>query len=291
MGVDYDDVVDDARARGRAEVRRLVQGAARRRAAPSAGSSSPHEDVKRASSSSGSGSATRPSGPATTRRSGSAGSTSRCTVAASGLGEIARVRRRRADEGSTTSSCCGMGGSSLAPEVLRRTFERRRGSTSSTRRTRRRSARLEEQIDLERTLFVSASKSGSTLETRSHTDYFWEKTPASGAQLFVAITDPGSELERSRRERGFRRGLLRRAVDRRPLLGALAVRDRPGGADGHRRRRLLERAQEMREALPLGRRQPGLRARQRVRRGLARGPRQDLHRRHAPATSASGPSS
>ena len=96
----------------------------------------------------------------------------------------------------------GMGGSSLAPEVLRRAFGVER-STSSTRRTRRRSARLEAELDLERTLFVVSSKSGSTLETRSHLDYFWERTGGRGAQ-FAAITDPGSELERVADERGFR---------------------------------------------------------------------------------------
>ena len=41
-----------------------------------------------------------------------------------------------------------------------------------------------------RTLFISASKSGSTLETRSHTDYFFEK-----GGVWAAITDPGSDLE------------------------------------------------------------------------------------------------
>src|SRR5207302_1846580 len=53
------------------------------------------------------------------------------------------------------------------------------------------------------TLFVSSSKSGSTLETRSHTDYFWEKAGKRGNR-FAAITDPGSELEHLARERGFR---------------------------------------------------------------------------------------
>jgi hypothetical protein len=63
---------------------------------------------------------------------------------------------------------------------------------------------LEESIDLGQTLFVSASKSGGTLETRSHTDYFWERTGQKGSQ-FVAITDPGSSLEALAKERGFRR--------------------------------------------------------------------------------------
>ena len=95
-----------------------------------------------------------------------------------------------------------MGGSSLAPEVLRRTFERRvvprprhhasRGDPPARARARPRA-----------TLFLVSSKSGSTIETRSHLEYFWEQTGGRGAQ-FVAITDPGSELEQLAHERGFR---------------------------------------------------------------------------------------
>jgi glucose-6-phosphate isomerase len=95
----------------------------------------------------------------------------------------------------------GMGGSSLAPEVLRRTFRQETMHVLDTTHPQAIRA-LERELDLERTLFVSASKSGSTLETRSHTDYFWEKTQR-GAQ-WVAITDPGSGLEALARERGFR---------------------------------------------------------------------------------------
>jgi transaldolase / glucose-6-phosphate isomerase len=96
----------------------------------------------------------------------------------------------------------GMGGSSLAPEVIRRTFRVESFHVLDTTHPRAIRA-LEASIDLDRTLFISASKSGSTLETRSHTDYFWEKTGKSGSR-FVAITDPGSELERVAGERGFR---------------------------------------------------------------------------------------
>jgi len=95
----------------------------------------------------------------------------------------------------------GMGGSSLAPEVLRRTFEIDWFHVLDT--THPRAIRtLEGKLDLERTVFVSSSKSGTTLETRSHTDYFWEQTGGRG--IFAAVTDPGSELERLARERGFR---------------------------------------------------------------------------------------
>jgi hypothetical protein len=95
----------------------------------------------------------------------------------------------------------GMGGSSLAPEVLRRTFGA--GSFHVLDTTHPRAIRrLEESVDVERTLFLVSSKSGSTIETRSHLDYFWERTGGRGPQ-FAAITDPGSELEALGNERGF----------------------------------------------------------------------------------------
>ena len=94
----------------------------------------------------------------------------------------------------------GMGGSWLAPEVMRRTFGADRFHVLDTTHPKAIRA-LEARIDLERTLFLSASKSGSTLETRSHTAYFLR----ARRQQFAAITDPGSELERFAHERGFLR--------------------------------------------------------------------------------------
>jgi transaldolase/glucose-6-phosphate isomerase len=96
----------------------------------------------------------------------------------------------------------GMGGSSLAPEVIRRTF--RNASLQVLDTTHPQAIRhAVEEHDLSRTLFVASSKSGSTLETRSHTDFFWEQTGGRGEQ-FVAVTDPGSSLEQLAQERGFR---------------------------------------------------------------------------------------
>jgi transaldolase / glucose-6-phosphate isomerase len=95
----------------------------------------------------------------------------------------------------------GMGGSSLAPEVLRRSFRAEALHVLDTTHPMA-IRRLEAELDLSRTLFIGASKSGSTLETRSHLDYFWQKTKRP--RLFAAITDPGSELEKLARERGFR---------------------------------------------------------------------------------------
>ena len=96
----------------------------------------------------------------------------------------------------------GMGGSSLAPEVLRRTFAAETlGVLDTTHPAAIR--RLVDELDLERTLFIVSSKSGTTLETRSHLDFFWKRTGGRG-DAFVAVTDPGSELETLAEERGFR---------------------------------------------------------------------------------------
>jgi Phosphoglucose isomerase len=146
----------------------------------------------------------------------------------------------------------GMGGSSLAPEVLRRAFDARSFHVLDTTHPKAIQA-LEVRIDPERTLFISASKSGTTLETRSHTDYFLEK----GA-TFAAITDPGSQLESFAREHEFLR-----VFHGEPTIGGRYSALSPFGVVpaalmGVDVERLLERAQEMREACRFGEGNPGL---------------------------------
>ena len=104
----------------------------------------------------------------------------------------------------------GMGGSSLAPEVLWRTFGRKEGfpvfqMLDSTAPDAVQS--VDGGGDLSRTLFIVASKSGTTVETMSFFQYFWDRTRGNGNQ-FVAITDPDMSLERLGRERGFKRVFL-----------------------------------------------------------------------------------
>jgi transaldolase/glucose-6-phosphate isomerase len=117
------------------------------------------------------------------------------------LDEPARIQERL--EGlelpldADTYVLLGMGGSSLAPEVMRRTFGVHNFRVLDTTHPAA-IRRLESEIDPERTVFVVSSKSGSTIETRSHADYFYER-----GGRFVAITDPGSELEQVARERDF----------------------------------------------------------------------------------------
>ena len=107
----------------------------------------------------------------------------------------------------------GMGGSSLGPEVLRQTFGSAPGFPElivldSTVPAWVQS--IAETIDPAHTLFLVSSKSGSTTEPNMFYAYFRdlvEKTVgADGAgQHFVAITDPGTPLEKMAREQGLRR--------------------------------------------------------------------------------------
>ena len=150
----------------------------------------------------------------------------------------------------------GMGGSSLAPEVIRRTFGQDAFHVLDT--THPRAIRdLEARLDLSRTLFLSASKSGSTLETRSHTDYFWERNGHNG-DLFAAITDPGSALEQLARDREFAAVFAGE-----PTIGGRYSALSPFGMVpaalmGVDVTGLLERSQEMAEACRLAEGNPGL---------------------------------
>ena len=107
-----------------------------------------------------------------------------------------------ADDGLENVVLLGMGGSSLAPEVMRRLAGAESFHVLDSTHPQAILTALETP-GVERTLFVIASKSGTTIETRSHLEFFWEETGGDGAQ-FVAITDPGSELEALAAERAFR---------------------------------------------------------------------------------------
>ncbi len=106
---------------------------------------------------------------------------------------------------------CGMGGSSLCPEVLRMTFGTIAGFPElhvldSTDPAQIRL--LEERLALAKTLFIVSSKSGSTLEPKVFKAYFQERLRqvlgrTDVGDRFVAVTDPGSALEKTARTEGF----------------------------------------------------------------------------------------
>jgi hypothetical protein len=149
----------------------------------------------------------------------------------------------------------GMGGSSLAPEVLRRVFGGERFHVLDT--THPAAIRsLQAALDLERTLFLVASKSGTTLETRCHLDYFWRLAPRG--KQWVAITDPGSQLEQIARERAFRAFFAGEPTvgGRYSALSPFGLV--PGALLGVDLGKLLDRAAEMENACRLGDGNPGL---------------------------------
>ena len=124
--------------------------------------------------------------------------------------ELEALRKELVGEGFTDLVLMGMGGSSLAPEVFRQTFGAPRAALDvhvlDTTDPAAISA-LEKAIDLRKTVFIVASKSGSTLETLSHYRHFWQQAGQKGGQ-FIAITDPGTALADEASRRGFRRTFL-----------------------------------------------------------------------------------
>jgi glucose-6-phosphate isomerase len=181
------------------------------------------------------------------------------------LPELVEFAAGCAADGLTHAVLAGMGGSSLAPEVLRETFGVSSGMLDlvvlDTTHPDQIQA-VERGLPLDRTLFLVASKSGTTTETLSHFAYFWEKVP--DGSRFVAITDEGTPLQALASEKGFRRtflnpseiggrysalsyfgrvpgaligadldGLLRHAVDMAGACGPdIGTRDNPGAVLG-----------------------------------------------------------
>ncbi|MDV3221213.1 glucose-6-phosphate isomerase [Intrasporangium sp.] len=120
------------------------------------------------------------------------------------VGEIAALRDSLASEGLGRVVLCGMGGSSLAPEVICATAGKPLVVLDSSdpdvvRRT--------VEDDLEHTVVVVSSKSGSTVETDSQRRAFEQAFTDAGidpAARIVVVTDPGSPLDGDARAKGYR---------------------------------------------------------------------------------------
>ena len=109
---------------------------------------------------------------------------------------------------------CGMGGSSLCPEVLRQTFGHQEGfpvllvldSTDPDAINN-----FRKQIDVSRSLFIIASKSGTTTEPNTFHRYWYNEVAKSSDEpgmAFVTITDPGSQMADAAAAEGFMRIFL-----------------------------------------------------------------------------------
>jgi RpiB/LacA/LacB family sugar-phosphate isomerase len=109
----------------------------------------------------------------------------------------------------------GMGGASLCGEVFNLAFGSKMGFPDLVLLDSTDPAMVKqtfERLNLSRTLFIVASKSGDTLETLAFYEYFRGQVEASSVPRagihFVAITDPGRPLDKIASETGFRRTFL-----------------------------------------------------------------------------------
>jgi transaldolase / glucose-6-phosphate isomerase len=129
-----------------------------------------------------------------------------------GIDELLRVADISRGQAFSHILLLGMGGSSLGPEVLAETFGRQENRPEllvldSTDPAQIRT--FEGKIDPARTLYIVSSKSGSTLEPNILKQYFFELTksavdPAQVGSRFIAITDPGSKLQKIAEQDRFR---------------------------------------------------------------------------------------
>ncbi|GAA4424635.1 glucose-6-phosphate isomerase [Georgenia halophila] len=120
------------------------------------------------------------------------------------LEPLRALRAELATEGVDRVVLCGMGGSSLAPEVIAGTAGCQLVVLDSTHPDQVRRAL---DGDLSATVVVVSSKSGSTVETDSQRRAFEAAFTAAGIDApsrMVAVTDPGSALQRAAQDAGYR---------------------------------------------------------------------------------------
>ena len=118
------------------------------------------------------------------------------------VGEVAALRERLRGEGVSRVVLCGMGGSSLAPEVICATEGVDLVVLDSSQPDVVRGA----ITDLDKTVVVVSSKSGSTLETDSQRRAFEAAFREAGidpTRRIVVVTDPGSPLDTEARQGGY----------------------------------------------------------------------------------------
>ncbi|MEO8274978.1 MAG: transaldolase [Thermoanaerobaculia bacterium] len=126
------------------------------------------------------------------------------------LGSYAELARVAAQQNVRDVLLLGMGGSSLGAEVLRRSFGAIPGAPrlhvlDSTHPDQVRA--FADEIDPRSAWVVVASKSGSTIEPNLLMSFFLDRFSATlgkeAAARFIAVTDPGSSLDRLAREQNF----------------------------------------------------------------------------------------
>ncbi|MCY0897753.1 MAG: bifunctional transaldolase/phosoglucose isomerase [Firmicutes bacterium] len=111
--------------------------------------------------------------------------------------------------GFTHAVVLGMGGSSLVSDVLLHSFGDAEGLTLHVLDTTNPTAinELRAALPMAETLFIVASKSGTTTEPNAFYHYFWHEVERLGRDpgpQFVAITDPGTLMAREAEAHHFR---------------------------------------------------------------------------------------
>jgi transaldolase/glucose-6-phosphate isomerase len=129
-----------------------------------------------------------------------------------GLNRAVRLGHQVKHEQISDVVLLGMGGSSLAPEVIRSIIGTQEGYPNlrvldST--DPKQILSVDRQIDLRQTLFLVASKSGSTLEVNILKQYFFHRCiqklgETEAGRHFVLTTDPGSKLQQIAEQEHFR---------------------------------------------------------------------------------------
>jgi glucose-6-phosphate isomerase len=126
------------------------------------------------------------------------------TVSQPLVADILALRDALRSEGVSRIVLCGMGGSSLAPEVIAGTAGVELTVLDSTDPEQVATALADR---LTETAIVVSSKSGSTLETDSQRRIFEHAFTEAGIDAksrIIIVTDPGSPLDKSAREAGYR---------------------------------------------------------------------------------------
>lgn len=120
------------------------------------------------------------------------------------LGAIREFAAELAADGITDCVVLGMGGSSLAPEVMRRSLPADGLTLHVLDSTHPDTVKaLADRLPLASTVFIFASKSGSTIEPDSFYRYFRGLVPDGNA--FIAVTDPGTGLAHRAADENFRK--------------------------------------------------------------------------------------
>lgn len=171
------------------------------------------------------------------------------------LSKLEAFQQEVKERGFTDILLLGMGGSSLGPEVLGEVFGHQKGFPrlhvlDSTDPQQVRS--FQKRVSIKTTLFIVSSKSGSTLEPNILKAYFFNEARKilgdKVGQHFVAVTDPGSHMEKVAKENGFWKIFygLKDIGGRYSVLSNFGIV--PAAAAGLPVRELLHSAQRMEKA-------------------------------------------